>query len=394
MIELHGYIDEHGNKRFADWLDRLDAVAAAKVTIALARMEEGNFSKVKGVGSGVFEYKIDFGPGYRIYFGRDGESIVILIGGGTNQTDSYECLSSAELLDPATKKWNPAADLAQGRCYASATRLKDGRVLVAGGVDQRLPPAFASAEIYDPKSKDWKAAAPMKRARYLHSATLLDSGLVLVAGGTAERTLKQAELYNPETDTWSDAAAMGDVRMNHTATLLPNGEVLVAGESAELYGPRFNGGCDPRAVACPAPEGDEAGAAGAGGDAGSSGGAGSIGGAASHATEGHSGTAAGGTPSSAVAGGPDVGVGGVASDGVGDETNPAVAGRPNAAVVGEPNVAVGGAGVGAGATQPNDTGCTCQQAGSRPGASWWSGLALGLCLFRRSRRPASRKGVR
>src|ERR1017187_1561766 len=81
MIEIRGYIDENGNKRVAQWLEGLDAAAAAKVTIALARMEQGNFSKVTGVGSGVFECKIDFGPGYRIYFGKDGERLVILIGG-------------------------------------------------------------------------------------------------------------------------------------------------------------------------------------------------------------------------------------------------------------------------------------------------------------------------
>ena len=84
-IERRGYVDEEGNKRFADWLDGLDAVAAAKATIAPARMEKGNFSNVKGVGAGVFEYKIEFGPGYRIYFGKDGERLVILIGGGTKR---------------------------------------------------------------------------------------------------------------------------------------------------------------------------------------------------------------------------------------------------------------------------------------------------------------------
>jgi putative addiction module killer protein len=45
----------------------------------------GDFSQLKGVGSGVFEFKIDFGPGYRIYFGKDGDTLVILIGGGTNE---------------------------------------------------------------------------------------------------------------------------------------------------------------------------------------------------------------------------------------------------------------------------------------------------------------------
>jgi len=81
-MELRGYVDEQGNRRFAEWLEALHYVAAAKVTVALARMEQGNFSNTKGVGLGVYEYKIDFGPGYRIYFGKDGETIVILLGGG------------------------------------------------------------------------------------------------------------------------------------------------------------------------------------------------------------------------------------------------------------------------------------------------------------------------
>ena len=96
MIELRGYIDENGNRPFAQWFDGLDAPAAAKVTIALTRLGRGNFSKVKGVGSGVFEYKIDFGPGFRVYFGKDGERLVILIGGGTKkrqQQDIAEALN-------------------------------------------------------------------------------------------------------------------------------------------------------------------------------------------------------------------------------------------------------------------------------------------------------------
>jgi putative addiction module killer protein len=57
---------------------------AAKVT-TVTRISLGNFSNVEGVGSGVFEYKLDFGPGYRIYFGKDGEALVILLGGGTKR---------------------------------------------------------------------------------------------------------------------------------------------------------------------------------------------------------------------------------------------------------------------------------------------------------------------
>lgn len=96
MIELRGYIDESGNRRFAQWLEGLDAVAAAKMTIALVRMEQGNFSKVKGVGAGVFEYKIDFGPGYRIYFGKDGDRLVILIGGGTKKRQQQDIAAAQE----------------------------------------------------------------------------------------------------------------------------------------------------------------------------------------------------------------------------------------------------------------------------------------------------------
>ena len=85
MIELRGYIDERGNRRFASWFDTLNHEAAAKVTIALSRMEQGNFSNTKSVSGGAYEYKIDFGPGYRIYFGKDGDTLVILLGGGTKK---------------------------------------------------------------------------------------------------------------------------------------------------------------------------------------------------------------------------------------------------------------------------------------------------------------------
>ena len=70
--------------------------AAAKVTIALARMEQGNFSNVKGVGAGVFEARIAFGPGYRIYFGKDGDRLVILIGGGTKKRQQQDIAAAQE----------------------------------------------------------------------------------------------------------------------------------------------------------------------------------------------------------------------------------------------------------------------------------------------------------
>lgn len=96
MLELRGYIDGHGTKRFAKWFQSLDAIAAAKVTIALTRMGQGNLSNSKGVGGGVLEYKIDFGAGYRIYFGKDGERLVILIGGGTKKRQDTDIAAAQE----------------------------------------------------------------------------------------------------------------------------------------------------------------------------------------------------------------------------------------------------------------------------------------------------------
>ncbi len=64
---------------------QLNARASAKVAVAVTRIGQGNFSNVKGVGSGVYEYTIDFGPGYRIYLGKDGNRLVILLGGGTKK---------------------------------------------------------------------------------------------------------------------------------------------------------------------------------------------------------------------------------------------------------------------------------------------------------------------
>ena len=85
MLSVLEYLDRAGSSPFAAWFQSLDAATAAKVTTALRRLELGNFSNVKGVGAGVFERRIDFGPGYRVYFGKDGDAVVILLCGGTKK---------------------------------------------------------------------------------------------------------------------------------------------------------------------------------------------------------------------------------------------------------------------------------------------------------------------
>jgi putative addiction module killer protein len=88
VIEVREYITEAGKSPFRIWFSRLNVSAAAKVTTALERITQGNFSNVKTLGAGVSEYKIDFGPGYRIYFGKDGDTLVILVAGGSKKGQS------------------------------------------------------------------------------------------------------------------------------------------------------------------------------------------------------------------------------------------------------------------------------------------------------------------
>ncbi len=96
MVRVAVYTDARGRRPFERWFNGLDPVAASKVTTAVTRMELGNFSNVKSVGQGLSERRIDFGPGYRIYFGRDGDALIVLLGGGTKrrqQNDVENALS-------------------------------------------------------------------------------------------------------------------------------------------------------------------------------------------------------------------------------------------------------------------------------------------------------------
>jgi putative addiction module killer protein len=88
-FEIKEYI-ENGRSPFADWFNSLDAVTAARVDKYIRRLEAGNFGATKSLDKGVFELKLDFGPGYRVYFGRDGKTIVILLSGGSKQRQSAD----------------------------------------------------------------------------------------------------------------------------------------------------------------------------------------------------------------------------------------------------------------------------------------------------------------
>jgi putative addiction module killer protein len=96
-LALRSYVDEHGRAPFEAWVLDLDSQAQAKVAIALSRLQGGNMSNVKGLGEGVCELKLDWGPGYRVYFGQDGKTIVILLCGGTKKRQSRD-IATAKVL--------------------------------------------------------------------------------------------------------------------------------------------------------------------------------------------------------------------------------------------------------------------------------------------------------
>lgn len=79
--EIREYV-EGGKSPFADWFKDLDAADAARVDRCIRRLEAGNFGAAKSLQDGVSELRLDFGPGYRIYYGLDGKTLVILLGGG------------------------------------------------------------------------------------------------------------------------------------------------------------------------------------------------------------------------------------------------------------------------------------------------------------------------
>jgi putative addiction module killer protein len=96
--EIIEYTNDADKNPFREWFFSLNAKAAAKVTTAITRLENGNISNVKSVGGGVCEYKINFGPGYRVYFAYDGKNIILLLAGGSKQRQSKD-------IETAKARW-------------------------------------------------------------------------------------------------------------------------------------------------------------------------------------------------------------------------------------------------------------------------------------------------
>jgi putative addiction module killer protein len=94
-FEIREYT-EGGRSPFAEWFDDLDAVTAARADRYVRRLEAGNFGAAKPLRDGVFELRLDFGPGYRVYCGREGRTIIILLGGGSKRRQDADIAAAVE----------------------------------------------------------------------------------------------------------------------------------------------------------------------------------------------------------------------------------------------------------------------------------------------------------
>ncbi|HET7719210.1 MAG TPA: kelch repeat-containing protein [Acidimicrobiales bacterium] len=182
---------------------------------------------------------------------------VLVAGGFTDPTSSANAqpvLTSAELYDPATGTWTPTGSMTTRRALHIAQLLPNGKVLVAGGRTCNGPPPLAcnstfttpTAEIYDPGTGAWTPAAGLNSSRTTTSAVLLASGKVLVPAGFPGGQAT-ADAYDPAANTWTPTGFLNAPRARQGGMLLPDGTALVAAGStgvavvsSETYNPATN----------------------------------------------------------------------------------------------------------------------------------------------------------
>ncbi|RKH30170.1 galactose oxidase [Corallococcus sp. CA041A] len=161
-----------------------------------------------------------------------GDGRVLVVGGSsTGDLSAVNPTNTTEIYTVASNSWSAGGNLGTARMDHTATRLRNGNVLVVGG---RGPTggALGSAEIYDVGANEWTAVSPMPGgARASHAAVLLPSGKVLVAGGGSSDAdgLNTSELYAPDNDSWTKTGDLNVRRNMLTLTLLDGGVALAIG---------------------------------------------------------------------------------------------------------------------------------------------------------------------
>ena len=164
---------------------------------------------------------------------------VLVTGGATTfHGETGLVTASAEIYNPRTNAWRPAAAMSIPRYVHQAAPLADGRVLVAGGwsATANSDASKASVEIYDPVTNRWAAGGPLVTARAeFVMVRLLDGRLLAVAGvDRAYRLMDSAEIYDPAIGTWQTTGKLAEAKMWPAAAVLSDGRVLVAGGATDV----------------------------------------------------------------------------------------------------------------------------------------------------------------
>jgi hypothetical protein len=162
----------------------------------------------------------------------------VLVLGGEAVTDGFP-VATTQLFDPAIAAWSYGPDMTVGRIGATATALRSGEVLVAGGLDSKLN-ALRSAELFDPATMTWREVTPLPQTRFAQSATLLPDGRVLMVGGIVNGVISSTALFfDPGSERWLQAPETRYSHAQQTALVLGGGRVLMAGGygKPETYDP-------------------------------------------------------------------------------------------------------------------------------------------------------------
>lgn len=160
---------------------------------------------------------------------RDGR---MLLAGGWDE--ARQPLAAVELLNPDDLTWRRLPELPRPGVRLTLTQLEDGTVLAVGG--QNPMQSLADVHLLDLGREQWESVASLRQARSAHTATLLDNGRVMVTGGVDKDSsfdvpapLASTEIYDPLHKTWYDSGELREPRLGHTATRLKDGRVLVVG---------------------------------------------------------------------------------------------------------------------------------------------------------------------
>ena len=98
-LTIREYLTPQGKNPFRDWLKSLDVGVQARIQARVLRFENGNLGDHKPVGDGVWEARLDFGPGYRLYFGKDGVAVILLLAGGDKASQSKDIAAAKRYWD-------------------------------------------------------------------------------------------------------------------------------------------------------------------------------------------------------------------------------------------------------------------------------------------------------